>query len=696
VLSASANEIKVQVPKKGAETGRFKVDVKGVGSYEYPTQFPVVYPPDISRFTPLAGNVGTRVNIMGTHFGNTAAGVQVLITGRACQVLSVRDDEIVVNVPQGAVSGNFKINVPNMGAATSDQVFEVWAPLAVTRMDPRFGMPGSEVKIYGSGFRAKASDHTIFLGDDKLKIDKIDSGALVFKIPSKAPDGPVSFRLEVKDRGATMVPMGFTVMHSPELGDFSPKRGPVGSAIVINGNYFGTKLNHVRVLLGGQIVPATSVSPKQITATIPPGAATGQFEIQTVRRGSVKSKKTFEVFVPVRVTNFLPSLGYVGQTVHVFGSGFDGNKKLNTVSLNGKKLKVLEASPTRLKVQLTKGSTTGSFKVEVPGRGHSETMQKFKIVEKIRLKSFDPPSGVPGTYVTVKGNGFENTGLRGYIGQTPIGVRVDAPSKVTIAIPPGAESGKFVFTAPGAGRAESDGKFKVLVPLAITGFQPAYGPAGTKVSVYGTGFDLRPNKTKVTYGRTNLKVENGSSDTMLVITVPKGADDSPFKVKVRGRGEVESENLFSVVKPMAVAQPQPQPQPYPQPQPQPQPVAQPPAGQPPIQPPIQPPVAQPPLQPPHPKAMDDLLGVKEQAKITSVEPTEAMVADVITIYGSGFGEYVSVVKAWIGQGPASVVGVVPDMIMIEVPPGVRRGAVKVKVGDNVMVKSKQLIAVSEE
>jgi hypothetical protein len=694
LLSASPNELKVQIPKKGAETGRFKVEVKGVGTYEFPTPFPVVYPPDVSTFSPVAGNVGTQVTIKGTHFGNTSAGVQVLISGRACQIMTVSENEIRVSIPQGAVSGQFKIIIPKMGTAESDKVFEVWAPLAVTRMDPLFGMPGADVRLYGSGFRAKASDHTLYLGQDKVKIEKIDGSALVFKIPDNAPDGPVSFRLEVKDRGATMVPMSFTVMHSPEVDDFSPKRGPVGTAVVLNGNYFGTKLNHVRVLLGGQIVPVTSVTPKQITLTVPPGASTGQFEVQTVRRGNATTSKTFEVYVPVRVTNFLPSLGYVGQTVHLFGSGFDSNRKLNTVTLNDKKLKVLEASPTRLKVQLTKGSATGSFKVAVPGRGDSETMQKFKVVEKIRVKGFEPTNGVPGTYVTIKGAGFENTGLRGYIGQTPIGVRVDSPTKVTIAIPPNAESDKFVFTAPGAGRAESDGKFKVLVPLAITGFQPAYGPAGTKVSVYGTGFDLRPNKTKVTYGHANLKIENGSSDTMLVVTIPKGADDSAFKVKVRGRGDVESENLFSVVKPMAVAQPTPQPQPQPvaQPQPQPQPVAQPqpqPTGAPVPQPPQ-------PTAPPDPKAMDDLLGVQEAAKITQIEPTEAIVGDIITIYGSGFGEDVAAVKAWVGQVPASVVGVVPDMIMIEVPAGVRRGAIKVKVGNNVMAKSKALLTVAEE
>jgi len=698
LLSASPDELKVEVPKKNAESGRFKVEVKGVGSYEFPTPFPVVYPPDVSTFSPVAGNVGTQVTIKGTHFGLDPSGVQVLISGRACQLLSVKDDEILISIPQGAVSGQFKIIIPKMGTTESDKVFEVWAPLAVTRMDPLFGMPGSEVRLYGSGFRAKPTDHTLYLGEEKVKIEKIDSGALVFKIPDKAPDGPISFRLEVKDRGATMVPMGFTVMHSPEIGAFNPDRGPVGTAVVLNGNYFGTQLNHVRVLLGGQIVPVTSVTPTQITLSIPPGASTGQFEVQTVRRGNATSKQTFEVYVPVRVTNFLPSLGYEGQTVHLFGSGFDENKKLNTVTLNGKKLKVLEASPTRLKVELVKGSTEGSFKVEVPGRGSSETMQKFKVVEQLRVKSFSPTNGVPGTYVTIKGTGFENTGLRGYIGQTPIGVRVDSPTSVTIAIPPNADTDKFVFTAPGAGRAESDGKFKVLVPLAITGFQPAYGPVGTKVSIYGTGFDLRPNKTKVTYGHTNLSVENGSSDTMLVVTIPKGSDDASFKVKVRGRGDVESENLFSVVKPVAVAQPQPQPQPQPMPQPMPQPQPQP---QPMPQPQPQPagaPIPQPPqpAQPPDPKAMDDLLGVQEAAKITNIEPTEAMVGDVVTIYGSGFGEDVAQVKAWVGQVPATVVGVVPDMIMIEVPPGVRRGAVKVKVGNNVMAKSDALLNISEE
>ncbi len=687
----SSNKMIVALPKKGVESGRFNITVKGLGTYEHPTIFPVAYPPDISTFSPAAGNINTEVTIKGTHFGINSAGLKVLLTGRACHVVSANENEIRVRVPQGAVSGKFKIIVPKMGTTESDKIFEVWAPLSVTRMDPVFGMPGTTVKIFGSGFRARAGDHSLYLSEKKVKIERIDGGALVFKIPTKVIDGPISFRLEVKDRGATMIPMRFTVMHSPEIVDFSPKRGPVGTAVAITGNYFGTRPNHVRILLGGQVIPATSVTPNQIMLTIPPGAASDRFEIQTMRRGGAKSKKTFEVFVPVRVTSFLPSMGYGGQTVHLFGSGFGITKKQNTVTLNGVKLKVIDASPSRLKVKLAKKVTTGGFKVEVPGRGSSETMQKFKVVNQIRVKSFDPPKGIPGTYVVIKGQGFENSGLRGYIGKTPIGVRIDSPNKVTIAIPPGADSGKFLFTAPGAGRSEAGTNFKVLIPLEVKGFQPAYGPVGTKVSLYGSGFDLRPNKTKVTYGRQVLKIENGSSDTMLVVTIPRNSDDSSFKIKVRGRGTTESENIFSVVKPVAVPT-QPTPAPV---------VATAPVTAPAAAPATAPPYAAPATAPaatpqPQPASLDDMMGIaKVQPKINSFDPGEGPVGELIMIEGTGFGEDMDAVKAWIGNVPAPVLGVLDDMIQIEVPMGVRRGAIKVKVGANPITKSKTLFVVKK-
>jgi hypothetical protein len=95
--------------------------------------------------------------------------------------------------------------------------------------------------------------------------------------------------------------------------------------------------------------------------------------------------------------------------------------------------------------------------------------------------------------------------------------------------------------------------------------------------------------------------------------------------------------------------------------------------------------------------MDDMLGVSggEQPKITRIDPLEAAVGDLIMIEGTGFGENMAAVKAWIGNVPANVVGVLPEMVQIEVPVGVRRGAVKLKVGDKLSVKSDSLVTVTD-
>ena len=65
------------------------------------------------------------------------------------------------------------------------------------------------------------------------------------------------------------------------------------------------------------------------------------------------------------------------------------------------------------------------------------------------------------------------------------------------------------------------------------------------------------------------------------------------------------------------------------------------------------------------------------------------------VMGSGFGEDMDAVKVWVGNVPATVLGVLPDMVQFEVPSGVRRGAIKIKVGDNPMVKSKKLLVVTD-
>lgn len=695
ILRMSSTELVVQIPANGAESGKFAVDVKEYGRAESQAVFPVAYPPEIKGFEPLAGGIGREIAIQGNHFGNTPKAVEVLLSGRKCPILGVTDEEVRVVVPDGAVSGPLEVVVAGMGSAVSQQAFDVWAPLAVTRMEPRFGLPGTEVSIWGTGFRADASAHSVMIGNKAVAVDRIEEGALIFKIPNDAPSGKISLSLEVKDRGTTNIAMPLQVAHSPQIVDFFPKRGPAGSQVTISGSNFGSKVNHVRVLLGNRVATVTKVQPNSITLSVPEGATSGKLEIQTVRRGKVQSNQEFEVYVPVQVTNFLPSMGYSGQVVNLFGSGFDMKAKRNIVKIGGTKVKVVEASPTRLKVKLPPNVQPGKFRVEVASRGYSETALAFNVVERLEISSFSPQVGPPGTYVYISGKGFSNKGLRGYLGQKPIGVRVDSPTKAIIAIPKGSVDGPLVFTAPGAGRADSRQVFKVLAPLTVTGFQPRTGEPGTRVAIYGTGFDLRPKMTQVFYGPNILKLEPGSHESMLIVTIPEGATNSSFRVTVKDRGQVESEDIFAVYKQVNTPAPAPIAS-------APAPIASAPAplaAAAPAQtiapsPQTQTPAAVTPPQAAPKQSTDDVVG-ESKGTINRFEPDKAPMGEIVTIYGSGFGEDITKVKVWVGQVPANVVGVVPDMIMIEVPVGVNRGKVRVQVGATAQMVSKEFLLITE-
>jgi hypothetical protein len=408
VVRANPNELVVDIPSKGVSTGRFAVDVKGLGSAELATVFRVANPPEISSFAPESGEANREVAIKGAHFGVEAGRAKVVLAGRKCKILGFSDDEIRVTVPKGAVSGPFEVIIEDMGSAVSRESFEVWAPLAVTSMEPNQGLPGTEIKLFGTGFRANPKDHKLVIGSKAVEIDRIDNSALVFKIPEDAPDGDVSLRLEVAQRGATAIAMPLNVMHSPQIDGFSPSRGPAGTIVNITGKYFGDKVSHVRVMLGSQIIPARAVTPTMITLTIPFGAESGQFVVQTVRRGEAKSNGKFETYIPVVINNFLPSIGYAGQEVSIFGSGFEDMAKRNKVTISGMKVAVIEASATRLKVKLPKGVQSGKFKVEAPKRGFAETAGIFNVVEKLGVKSFKPDKGIPGAYVTINGRGTKD------------------------------------------------------------------------------------------------------------------------------------------------------------------------------------------------------------------------------------------------------------------------------------------------
>jgi hypothetical protein len=163
------------------------------------------------------------------------------------------------------------------------------------------------------------------------------------------------------------------------------------------------------------------------------------------------------------------------------------------------------------------------------------------------IASFNPTSGPVGTKVTISGTGFTGT-TNVTFGGTNTAFTVVSDTSLTANVPSGAPNGPIAVMTPG-GTATSTTNFTVTTvpppPPAptISSFTPTSGPAGTKVTITGTGFT---GTTQVAFGGTSASF-TVVSNTSLTATVPTGARTGPISVTSPG-GTATSSRSFRVSK----------------------------------------------------------------------------------------------------------------------------------------------------
>src|SRR6185437_690135 len=106
----------------------------------------------------------------------------------------------------------------------------------------------------------------------------------------------------------------------------------------------------------------------------------------------------------------------------------------------------------------------------------------------LSIASVSSSSGAAGSSVTITGSGFSSISSQDVIAFNGVSGTVTYASgnRIVVTVPAGASTGAIAITTPN-GTATSSTSFTV-VPVAITGFTPSTGPAGTAVTVTGSGF----------------------------------------------------------------------------------------------------------------------------------------------------------------------------------------------------------------
>lgn len=109
--------------------------------------------------------------------------------------------------------------------------------------------------------------------------------------------------------------------------------------------------------------------------------------------------------VKLGITSFSPKNGVAGDPIEIFGVGFGSNPAEIEITINNKKLEIMETSPTKLKAKLPHNDA-GSYPIKISVGANSTESKELFTYDEITDITFEPLIGESGTEITVMGAGF--------------------------------------------------------------------------------------------------------------------------------------------------------------------------------------------------------------------------------------------------------------------------------------------------
>lgn len=387
-----------------------ELDVEGVTGGNFDSLITVPLPvaaPAITNVSPAAGPAGTGVTITGSNFGATQGSSTVKFNGVTATPGSWSNTSITCTVPAGATTG--PVVVTAGGNASNGFTFTVADVGTITGTVSR---AGDAAAINGATVEALQSSvvkgSTTSGADGAYSITGLLSGT--YDVRASAPryftqtqNGAVvsapnstSVNFSLVDAGpitnvydelgrlvAVIDPAGDTVTYKYDavgnlltisrgnssqlsLIEFTPDKGPIGSAVTIYGTGFSQTPGNNTVKFNGTTATVTASSATQISTTVPVGATSGLITV-TTSAGTVSSSIPFTVGSDVpSITSFTPTIGAAGTTVNISGTNFDSTTSGNRVAFNGTRSIVTAATATTMTTTVPSGATSGRISDTTP------------------------------------------------------------------------------------------------------------------------------------------------------------------------------------------------------------------------------------------------------------------------------------------------------------------------------------------
>lgn len=488
VVRRGADYIEATIPPK-ARRNQY-IWVKGVsGEAKSATKFTLEKPPAITRFEPMYGETGDRVEIYGSNF---RAGDVVTLNGYRVKIIQLRAKQLSVRIPRGAESGPFVIERGNAQIVSRD-VFDVVHDPVITNFSPSGGEAGTKVTITGRHF---TRDVDVYYGAQKLRgVKRTSRTKLVVKVPKRATDQAFT----VRTRGGEATSTSSFVVHSyPTVSKISPKQGFAGTHITVR----GTNLRGVdAAYLGPVALRIVERKAKKLVIEVPPKANSAVLYLE--RYGEMfRTKHSFKVLEEPVVKRFTPAEGEPGTKITVYGHNFTRD---TVVYFGNQKMDVVKRTlPESLVVKLPAKASGDRYIWVKEGAAEARSKSRFKAIAAPAITGFSPRKAKAGTLVTITGHDFSNA-TEVQLGEREAKiVKRKGNHTIVIEVPEGNRTTRaYLWITQGAASARAQRKLEIEPSATFEKLSSHKIEVGAELVIHGKYFD---SDTRVYFGNAQLTV----------------------------------------------------------------------------------------------------------------------------------------------------------------------------------------------
>jgi hypothetical protein len=243
----------------------------------------------------------------------------------------------------------------------------------------------------------------------------------------------------------------------------------------------------------------------------------------------------------VRLDGVEPARLRVGQRATLTGSGFASDPAGNSVLFDDREARVLQASPTRLEVEVPEAVAESGAERRVgvvvkKGRRVSSAVD-VAVFQGPRLHGISPEVAMPGEEVVLAGAGW-GPGATVRFGEAPAQLKEVQATRILAIVPDGAGvPGTPASVVVTVGGIESNPAPFIVGHLPVlSAVSPASVAPGDLLEVSGRGFQADPLHNDVRLGGVPALVLSATGEAMKVVVPRVGPGESVRALEVRVPG----------------------------------------------------------------------------------------------------------------------------------------------------------------